>query len=314
VSSDPYETLGVARGASDDDIKRAYRSLAKKYHPDRNKGDTQAEERFKAVGAAYGILGDSEKRARFDRGEIDANGQERAPFGAGFGGGGAYAGGGGPRGGFGGFEGASEEDLGAFFSDMFSGGFQGDFQPGGAAGRRTPRRGADRSFRLTVPFVDAVLGTTSRVTLPDGGTLDVRIPPGIEEGQTLRLRGKGSPGRKGPQGEGPPGDALIEVSIAPDARFTRDGTTVRATVAIDLRTAVLGGKLTVPTPKGDVTMTVPRHSDTGRVLRLAGRGVSAHGSAPAGDLLVTLEIHLGKVDPKLEAFLAGETEAAQKAG
>jgi len=311
MSNDPYATLGVSKGADEKAIRSAYRKLAKDYHPDRNQGNAQAEERFKAIGAAYAILGDKEKRARFDRGEIDASGQERAPFGAGGFGGGPGGGFRGARGQAGGFD---QEDLSAFFSDMFSGGgFQGDFHPGGAggAGRRAPARGADRSYRLAISFEDAILGTTSRVTLPEGGSLDVKIPPGIEDGQTLRLRGKGSPGRRGPSGQaGPSGDALIEIAVSPSTLYTRDGTTVRATVPVGLKVAVLGGKLTVPTPKGSVTMTVPKHSDSGTVLRLAGRGVGAHGSTPAGDLYVTLQVQLGAIEPELEAFLAGREKAA----
>ncbi|AQS87453.1 molecular chaperone DnaJ [Neoasaia chiangmaiensis NBRC 101099] len=299
--SDPYAALGLARGASDKEIRSAYRKLAKQYHPDHNPNNKSAEEKFKAVSSAYNLLGDKEKRARFDRGEIDAEGNERGPFGPG----GGFRGG---PGGFGGHGGAefSQEDLGAFFSDMFGGGgFSGDFHPGGTAGRRRPARGADRSYSLTVSFEDSVLGTTTRVTLPEAGSVEVRIPAGIEDGQSLRLAGKGAPGRQSASGEaGPAGDALITIQVSPSSMYTREGRNLRATVPVGFRTAILGGKLTVPTPKGPVTMKVPRHSDSGTVLRLGGRGVAEHGQHKAGDLYVTLRVEIGKVDPALEEFLA----------
>ncbi|WP_025885091.1 DnaJ C-terminal domain-containing protein [Asaia prunellae] len=291
---DPYAALGLTRSATDKEIRSAYRKLAKEHHPDHNPNDKKAEEAFKAVGAAYAILGDKEKRARFDRGEIDGEGNERGPFGpGGFGGGQGFHGGDGQF---------SQEDLGAFFSDMFSGGGAGgNFGQGGFGGRRRSRRGADRSYTLTISFEDSVLGTTSRVTLPEAGTVEVRIPAGIEDGQTLRLSGKGAPG----MGEGASsGDALITISVTPSAVYTREGRDLRASIPVDLTTAILGGKIVVPTPKGQVTMKVPPHSDTGTVLRLGGRGVAEHGKHKAGNLYVMLQVKIGKVDPALEAFLA----------
>jgi len=302
---DPYAALGLTRGATDKEIRSAYRKLAKEHHPDHNPNNKKAEEAFKAVGAAYGILGDKEKRARFDRGEIDAEGNERGPFGGGgFGGQGGFHGGGPGGAQF------NQEDLGAFFSDMFSGGGTGaDFGGGPFGGRRRSRRGADRSYTLTVSFEDSVLGTTSRVTLPEAGTVEVKIPAGIEDGQTLRLNGKGGPG----MGENAPaGDALITISVTPSAVYTRDGRDLRANVPVDLSTAILGGKLVVPTPKGQVTMKVPPHSDTGTVLRLGGRGVGEHGSHKAGNLYVTLQVRIGTVDPALEAFFAGQRAQAEQ--
>lgn len=298
---DPYAALGLTRGATDKEIRSAYRKLAKEHHPDHNPNNKKAEEAFKAVGAAYAILGDKEKRARFDRGEIDAEGNERGPFGGGQG----FHGG--PGGGPGGGQ-FSQEDLGAFFSDMFSGGGTGaDFGAGSFGGRRRARRGADRSYTLTVSFEDSVLGTTSRVTLPEAGTVEVRIPAGIEDGQTLRLGGKGAPG----MGENAPaGDALITISVTPSTLYTRDGRDLRASVPVDLETAILGGKIVIPTPKGQVTMKVPPHSDTGTVLRLGGRGVAEHGQHKAGNLYVTLQVRIGKVDPRLEAFFT-EQRASQ---
>lgn len=255
--SDPYSALGLKRGATEKEIRSAYRKLAKEYHPDHNPNNQKAEERFKAVGAAYAILGDKEKRARFDRGEIDEEGNERGPFG---GAGGFH---GGPHAGAGNF---SQEDMGAFFSDMFGGaGFRGDFTPGGSGGRRRARRGADRSFSLDISFEDSVLGTSTRVTLPESGAVDVKIPPGFEDGQTLRLAGKGAPGF----GEGAQsGDALITVRVRPSATYTREGRDLRATVPVDLTTAVLGGRLVVPTPKGPVTMKVLRTPTPARFCAL----------------------------------------------
>ncbi|MFT8862929.1 MAG: J domain-containing protein [Acetobacter fabarum] len=293
---DPYSVLGIAKTASQDDIRKAYRKLAKKYHPDLNPGDKKAEEEFKALNQANDLLSDADKRARFDRGEIDASGQERHPgFGAGGFGGGGFGGGVGGAGGFrpggAGMGGFQEEDLSDLFGGMFGGGAR--------ARRAGPRKGADRSFALNVSFLDAVNGATSRVNLPDGATLDVRIPPGMEDGKVLRLRGKGMPGVQG----GPAGDALITVTVLPDATFTREGSDLRETLPVDLKTAVLGGPIMVPTPTGTVKMNVPAGSDTGTVLRLRGKGVQAHGGKEAGNLYVRLEVKVGKADAALEAFL-----------
>ncbi|QDH17167.1 DnaJ C-terminal domain-containing protein [Swingsia samuiensis] len=302
---DPYSVLGVSKNATDKEIRSAYRKLAKKYHPDHNPDSKEAEEQFKAVGQAYNIIGDKEKRARFDRGEIDGEGQERGPFGGGgFGGGGFGGGGFGGGAGAHGFQGNfSQEDLGAFFSDMFGGGgFSGDFRPGGAGGRRAAK-GADRRYSVTIPFVQAILGTSLELNLGEGNHTEVRIPAGVEDGQTLRVRGKGAPGRPGMDGQpGVAGDALITVSVTPDKRYVREGRNVRMTQNIDLKIAVLGGKVTVQTPRGDVAVKVPKHSDSGKVLRLGGRGVGANKKEEAGDLLVTLQIQLGHVTPELEAF------------
>lgn len=187
--------------------------------------------------------------------------------------------------------GFQEEDLSDLFGGMFGGGAR--------ARRAGPRKGADRSFALNVSFLDAVNGATSRVNLPDGATLDVRIPPGMEDGKVLRLRGKGMPGVQG----GPAGDALITVTVLPDATFTREGSDLRETLPVDLKTAVLGGPIMVPTPTGTVKMNVPAGSDTGTVLRLRGKGVQAHGGKEAGNLYVRLEVKVGKADAALEAFL-----------
>lgn len=293
---DPYAVLGVSKTATDKEIRSAYRRLAKQYHPDHNPNNADAEEKFKAVGQAHNILGDKEKRARFDRGEIGSDGQERGPFGGGFG-----------QGGFGGAH--QQEDLGSFFSDMFGGGFRGDFQPGGAAGQRTSK-GSDRRYEVSITFVQAILGTTLELSLGEGGNADVKVPAGLEDGQTLRVRGKGAPGRPLRPGQpGIPGDALITVSVKADSRFTRDGRNIRMTQPVPLRTAVLGGKVTVDTPAGAVTVKIPKHSDSGKTLRLGGRGVAETRQHPAGDLFVTLQVKIGEVTTDLEEFLEAQPEA-----
>ncbi|QNT78054.1 DnaJ C-terminal domain-containing protein [Entomobacter blattae] len=300
MSQDPYKILGVEKTASEAEIRKAYRALAKKYHPDLNPDNKEMEEKFKAIGEAHALLSDKEKRARYDRGEIDASGQE-TPFGRGYGGGsyrdfaeGAqgfrYSHGGGPEEAF--SHAYSEADLGDIFKDLFS-------QGGGRRQRRGPAKGSDASYALSIPLLDAINGGTSRITLPNGSTLDVKIPPGIQEGQVLRLRGKGAPGFQG----GEDGDALITISIKPDAVYTREGNDVRMTQDIDLKTAVLGGSISVRTPSGEVNLTVPPHSDSGKVLRLRGRGVKAHGGQEDGNLYVVLQVVIGKTNPQLEDFL-----------
>ncbi len=290
---DPYTVLGVVKDASADDIRKAYRTLAKQNHPDLNPGNKAAEERFKAASAANELLSDPEKRARYDRGEIDAQGHERAPeppryrdFAEGAQGGRYRTGGGAGR--------WTEEDLGDLFGDMF-----------GARGARGsgPIRGADERYSLAVDFLDAVNGATPRLTLPDGRTLDVRVPAGLEDGQTLRLRGQGGAGLNG----GPAGDALIEVHVYPHPTFRREGNDIRLDLPVTLREAVLGGRIMAPTPGGPVAMTIPQRSDTGRQLRLRGRGVPAHGGQEAGDLYVTLRVVIGEPDAALEEFLRGWT-------
>jgi len=285
----PWRTRNVARHAP---TRTAYRKLAKKHHPDLNPGSKPAEERFKELSAANELLSDAAKRARFDRGEIDASGQERAPERPSWrqhaeGGQGArYR----PDGN--GAEGVDEQDIGDIFAEMFRRG-------GGGGGPQMRMRGEDRQYTLDVDFLDAINGATRRLTLPQGKHLDVRVPPGIENGQVMRLKGQGQPGHNG----GPDGDALIEIHIAPHAFFRRDGADIRFEVPITLREAVLGGKITVPTPTGNVNVTVPPHSDTGALLRLRGKGVPARGSQPAGDAYVTLKVVIGAVDDRLEGFL-----------
>jgi DnaJ-class molecular chaperone len=293
MADDPYQTLGVARDASADEIRRAYRKLAKEHHPDLNPGNKVAEERFKTVSAANELLSDPEKRGKFDRGEIDASGQERQPERQSYR---SYAEGTqgdryGRAGAGAGADAWQAEDLDDIFGDMFAG-----RQAGGAP---RPRRGHDNRYMLTIDFLDAVNGAAKRLTLPDGRTLDVKVPVGVEEGQSLRLRGQGSPGRNG----GPAGDALIEIHVEDHPFFRRDGQNIRLDLPVTVSEAVLGGPVVVPTPGGRLKLTVPPHSDTGRELRLRGRGVPAHGGQEAGDLYVTLRVTIGTPDAALEAFL-----------
>ncbi|MCK8786545.1 J domain-containing protein [Roseomonas sp. NAR14] len=296
AEKDPYQTLGLKRDASEAEIRSAYRKLARKHHPDLNPGDKQAEERFKEVSAANDLLSDPEKRARFDRGEIDASGQERPErnFYRGFAEGreGArYRPGDRPQGGF--ATDFGEDDFGDVFADLFGRTAQG------RSGPNVRMRGRDQHYRMTVDLLDAIRGATRALTLPDGRSLDVRIPVGIEDGQVMRLKGQGSPGLNG----GPAGDALIEIQIAPHPFFRREGDDIHVEVPVTVAEAVLGGKITVPTPTGNVSVTVPKRSDTGAQLRLRGKGVPAHAGRPAGDQYVTLKVVLGEVDQDLERFL-----------
>jgi DnaJ-class molecular chaperone len=286
LASDPYTVLGVKREASQDDIQKAYRKLAKKLHPDLNPGNKKAEEQFKEASAAYDLLGDAAKRARFDRGEIDASGQEQPQrryyrdFAEG--GGHAYSG----EAGFADFAGADD-----IIAEIFG-------QQGRAGNLR--RRGSDVHYHLALSFLDAVNGGKQQLKLPDGSTLDVAIPPGTQDGQVLRLRGKGRPGING----GPPGDALIEIEVLPHPVFKRRGNDIHVEVPVPLADAVLGGKIGVPTPDGPVTMKVPKWTNTGTVLRLKGKGVP-RADKTRGDEYVALKVMLpDKPDPELEQLIA----------
>ncbi|HMN70551.1 MAG TPA: DnaJ C-terminal domain-containing protein [Rhodoblastus sp.] len=287
MAASPYDVLGVSSSASADEIQKAYRKLAKKLHPDLNPGDKAAEEKFKEVAAAYDLLGDAEKRKRFDNGEIDASGAERPQHHfyrdfAGADDGHPYASGAG-------FADFMDEDDA--FAELLR----------RSQRARANRRGEDLHYRLPIEFVESVAGANKRITLPDGGALDVRIPPGLVDGQTLRLKGKGAPGA----GKGGPGDALIEIEVLPDRRFKRDGDNISLELPISLSEAVLGAEVRVPTPTGDVTMSVPKGSNTGTTLRLKGKGAPRRGGG-SGDELVTLKVVLPKPpDPELEAFVQG---------
>ena len=284
--NDPYEILGVAPTASADDIQKAYRKLAKKLHPDLNPGRPEAEEKFKEVASAYDLVGNEEERKRFDNGEIDAAGIER------------------PRQNYYRDYASSEQDHPYADNSGFA-----DFMDSEDAFaellRRSTRaqanrRGHDLGFRLPIDFLESIAGANKRLTLPDGRTLDVAIPPGITEGQVLRLRGKGAPG----SGKGGFGDALIEVEIKPDRSFTRQGDDIYLEWPITLTEAVLGGRIKVPTPTGAVTMSVPKGSNTGTTLRLRGKGAPRHAGGHA-DQLVKLKVVLPKEpDPELETFVS----------
>jgi DnaJ-class molecular chaperone len=278
---DPYQVLGVSKTASADEIKKKYRQLAKKLHPDLNPGNAEAAAKFKDVSAAYDLLSDAEKRARFDRGEIDASGAERpdrqyyrayaeSPEGAKYGS---------P------FEG---DDL---FSDLFG---------RARGGREFKIRGTDVSYVLPVDFIEAAAGAKKRVTMADGSVLDVNIPAGTEDRQTLRLKGQGQSGFGGAD----PGDAYIEIHVQPHAYFTRKDSDIHLELPISLGEAVLGGKITVPTIEGDVSMTIPKGSNTGTTLRLKGRGVLDRKSRQRGDQYVKLKVVLPDgSDPELTRFV-----------
>ena len=286
-----YDTLGVEPSATDKDISAAYRKLAKELHPDLNPGDSAAEERFKKVSSAFAILGDAKKRKQYDAGEIDESGQET------------------PRQQYyrqyadtdaahqyrssGGFE--DFVDLGDIFAEAFA--------QRGAAGQRSSYQsmafpGADVRYHLTIDFLDAVNGTKTRVTMPDGQALDVTIPAGIGNGQTLRLNGKGDPGFNG----GPSGDAYVSIEVRPHPLFERDGNDIAINVPIGIHEAILGGKVEVPTISGRVNVTIPKGASTGQTLRLRGRGVQARNMK--GDQLVRLTIVMPeKIDDELETFM-----------
>ncbi|SEL04764.1 DnaJ-class molecular chaperone with C-terminal Zn finger domain [Sphingomonas palmae] len=301
--ADPYQTLGVARGASEADIKKAYRKLAKELHPDRNKDNPKASERFSQVTSAYDLLTDKDKRARFDRGEIDGDGNPAAPFG--FGGGGM---GGGPRpGGMGGGFQGQQFDFGgegADMSDIFEGLFGGRQAGGGGFasgfGRRqqAPRaKGANVQYRLRVPFVDAAALAAQRITLGDGKTIDLKLPAGVEDGTQMRLTGKGEPGPGGA------GDAIVTIEVVPHRFFTRDGDDVRLDLPITLLEAVLGGAVKAPTVEKPVMLTIAPGATSGKTLRLKGKGFHKKGGG-RGDQLVTLMVDVPADDAALKAFIA----------
>jgi len=301
--ADPYQILGVARTASEADIKKAYRKLAKELHPDKNKDNPKASEKFSQVTNAYDLLTDKDKRARFDRGEIDGDGNPAAPFG--FGGGQGGFGGGtggfrpGPGGGAGGFEFEGAPDLGDVFEGLFSGGRGGGgFASGfGGFGRKQAQpKGANVAYRLTVPFVDAATLKTQRITLADGKTIDLKLPANLENGTQMRLAGKGQPGPGGA------GDGIVTINIQPHRIFTRDGDDVRLDLPVSLSEAVLGASVKVPTVEGAVMLSVPKGTTSGKVLRMRGRGFHKK-DGTRGDQLVTLMVDLPADDAALTEFV-----------
>ena len=283
MSWDPYAALGVARTASQDEIRSAYRKLAKELHPDVRPKDKVADERFKRVTAAFNVLSDPPLKARYDRGEIDADGNEKATFGYRGGPGAAHA-----RG-YSSTTADSAFDLGDIFSDLFG---------SSAAGTRTTfgkMRGRDIRLPLDVDFVDAIRGARRRVQLSDGRTLDVAVPPGVTEGQVLRLKSQGGPGVQG----GPPGDALVELRIKPHPLFRREGDDVHMDLQISITEAIEGAKVQAPTASGPVTLTIPEGANSGKVLRLKGKGVGDR-----GDQFVRLVVMLPEApDEDLKRFV-----------
>ncbi|HRE45525.1 MAG TPA: DnaJ C-terminal domain-containing protein [Terricaulis sp.] len=285
MSWDPYAALGIGRTATADEIRKAYRTMAKDLHPDVRPGDKEAEERFKRATAAFNLLSDATMKARFDRGEIDADGNERAVYnqrprqgarahagaGAGGYGGGAYGPGPGQAG-----AGGDAFDLGDIFSDLFGPGFSG--------GRGYSRmRGRDIRFTLDIDFLDAVNGAKRRIALSEGRTLDIAIPAGVESGQVLRLKGQGGPGVQGGQA----GDALVELKVRPHPHFRREGQDIHIDLNISLTEAVEGARVQAPTVGGAVSLSIPAGSNTGKVLRLKGKGVGGQ-----GDQFVRLQVML----------------------
>ncbi len=300
MASDPYTLLGVARSASEDDIKKAYRTLAKELHPDRNQDNPKASEIFSAVTNAYDILSDKDKRGRFDRGEIDGDGNVTSPFGAGAGGYGGYRGdprrpGPGANGPWGAQQrpdfGAQESEFGSIFDDLF----------GGKSRRAPPPKGANVNYRLAVGFIDAATRAPQRITLRDGATIDLKLPAGVETGTQMRLAGKGE------RGPGGAGDATVAIEVKSHAFFRRDGSDIRLELPISLAEAVNGAKVKVPTVDGPVMLGVPAGASSGKVLRLKGKGFSRK-DGTRGDQLVGLMVDLPSDDAALKAFVEGWTD------
>lgn len=298
-----YDRLGVASTASDTDIRAAFRRLAKQYHPDRNPGDKAAEDRFKQISAAYGILGEPDLRKRYDAGEIDEDGRERAA--AGFGPGGFGGAGFGGRGGRGFEQGFSGGRGSAGFGGAGFGGFSDLFDE--ILGGRGPQAGGFSDIgggvpateaRIRVGFIEAARGATRRIALPHASDIDLKIPAGTADGSKLRLRGKGQGG----------GDLIVQVEVAPHPLFRREDRDIHLDLPVTLAEAVLGAKVDVPTLDGHARVTVPASSSSGRTLRLKGKGIHAGGAS--GDLYVHLKIVLPeKADPGLADAVRGWAEA-----
>jgi len=289
---DPYDVLGVTQTASDSTIKKAYHKLAKELHPDLNPDDSVVSNRFKEVSAAYSLIGDPDNRKRYDNGEIGADGQEKARYRY------NYTGRhGGPRGGFGSSQGFNAEDIfGEFFSNM----------RGSGSGHQ--QMSSDRSYKITVEFLDAAKGCTHRITLPDGKMLDVQIPAGIEEGQQIRLRGQGDVGISGA------GDALVEINIKKHPQFRLEGTDIHMNLPVKLEDAVLGAKIEVPTIDGSVTMSVPKGANSGQVLRFKGKGIQPPKTKEPGNQYIRIQVMLpDPPDPELSTILEEWAKTKKKA-
>ncbi len=303
--ADPYTTLGIARDASEADIKKAYRKLAKELHPDTNQNNPKAADRFAQVTNAYDLLSDKGKRGSFDRGEIDENGQPKSPFGGG--GGNPFGAGGGFRGG----AGAEGIDLGDVFEGLFGGGRSrgsgGGFGGFGGGARQAPPKGQNSAYRLRVPFEDAASLKPQRITLQDGKTIDLKLPNGVDSGTQMKLGGKGE------AGPGGAGDAIVTIEVSKHRFFTRDGDNVRLDLPITLGEAVAGGPVKVPTVDGAVMLKVPAGANSGQVMRLKEKGFTAK-DGKRGDQLVTLMIDLPADDPALKAFVEGWSDARNPRG
>ena len=301
--ADPYSTLGVARNATEKDIKSAYRKLAKELHPDRNKDNPKATERFSVVTSAYDLLADKDKRARFDRGEIDAEGNPSMGFGYG-----QTAGPGGFNGGaqrgfrtedFEGFGGGENIDIGNIFEGLFGGrGGGGNGAGSGGARQRAAPKGASVQYKLGVSLTDAATRATQRITLADGKTIDLKLPAGVEDGTQMRLAGKGE------RGPGGAGDAIVTIQIQPHGWLRRDGDNLRLDLPVSLDEAVHGAKLRVPTADGAVMLTLGPSTSSGKTLRLTGKGMSRKDGS-RGDQLVTIEVQLPEGDDDLVKRLEG---------
>ena len=292
MAKNPYTILGIKKSASDDEVRKAYRKLAKKYHPDVNADNPDAADRMKEISAAYTLLSDPDLRKQYDSGAIDENGQQKAPDFSGFGGGAnPFGGGGNPFGGGGGFRyetrgAGATDDMGDLFSQLF--GMGGATRTGGfeRSAYTRPRKGEDVAYKLTLDFMDAVRGTTRKVVTKQGTSLNVRIPAGVKDGQTLRLKGKGQPGANG----GPPGDARVTVSVRDHRHIRREGNDLHMDLPLALQEAVMGAKVTVPTPDGRTRLTIPPGTSSGQVFRLKGKGVKS------GNLLLRTLIMLDDAD------------------
>ena len=286
----PYDVLGVSRSADEAEIKKAFRKLAKAYHPDRNKNDAKAQDRFAEVNQAYEILGDAKKREQFDRGAIDGEGKPRFTGFEGFGG---AAGRGGGGGGFDfesmarGRAGPGGGAAGGFGEDIFSHLFGEAFRSAGGAGRAAPQKGEDVAAELTVTLDQVANETKLRLNLPSGREVDAVVPKGVVDGQVIRLRGLGYPGAQGAD----PGDALLTIRFAPDPRFQVDGSDLRTTAEVPLEDAVLGGPIRIQTLTGAVEMKIPPMTSSGRVFRLRGKGLPKK-DGTRGDLLATVAVTL----------------------
>ena len=299
--ADLYTQLGISRGADEAAIKKAYRKLAKELHPDRNTENPKAAERFAEVTSAYDLLSDKDKRAQYDRGEIDEQGHPKfAGFGGGGGGGGFRPGAGG------GFAGSEGADFGDIFEGLFGGraragagaGGGSGFSGFGGGGRRPPVKGANVAYRLAVPFEEAAVLKPQRVTLSDGKTIDIKLPTGVENGTQMRLSGKGE------QGPGGAGDAILSIEVQPHRFFVRDGDDVRLDLPVALDEAVKGGPVKVPTVDGAVMLTIPKGTTSGKTLRLGGKGFHRK-DGTRGNQLVTLMIDLPADDAELQSFVEG---------